>query len=81
MKKNNTETPRPFRIFLSTRKKGSRGNYTFCTWEGNITQPDDKILAECRHLLTTDPAVSYPNQSDIEILHKIGRARAVYQKF
>jgi len=60
------------RIYLSSR---GWGDYSSCEWYGDITRPDDEILAECRKRLQTDYDVDQPNQTDEEILQKIINAR------
>jgi len=63
-------------IYLSSR---GWGDYSSCEWVGDITRPDDEILAECKHNLTTEHDVDQPSQSDDEIMVKIDKARADWE--
>jgi hypothetical protein len=64
------------RIYLSSR---GWGDYSACEWVGDITRPDDEILAECKHLLATGHDVDQCNQPDDEIMSKITKTRTNWQ--
>ena len=51
------------------------GDYSPCTWIGDITRPDEEILAECRDRLLNGHDVDLRDQTDEEILAKISAAR------
>ncbi|MDI9561920.1 MAG: hypothetical protein QM235_12130 [Pseudomonadota bacterium] len=63
-------------IYLSSR---GWGDYSPCEWVGDITRPDDEILAECRKALVEGWDVDNKNQTDDEILKKISTAREKYE--
>lgn len=48
-----------------------------CPWAGDITRPDDEILAECRFRIANADSITDQErlQTDEEILAKIGAAR------
>ena len=71
-----TETTKQVRIYLSSR---GWGDYSSCEWVGDITRPDAEILEECKRALTTENDVDQPNQSDVELLGKIIKARDDWQ--
>ena len=70
------EVAKQVRIYLSSC---GWGDYSSCEWRGDITRPDTEILAECKHILTTEHDVDQPNQPDDEIMSKIAKARADWE--
>lgn len=63
-------------IHLSTR---GWGDFSSLEWRGDITRPDAEILAECRNLLANGHDVDTRDQTDAEILTKIGKAREMWR--
>lgn len=70
------EQAKQVKIYLSSR---GWGDYSPCEWIGDITRPDNEILAECRQHLTTGYDVDRPNQSDEDIIAKITKARSDWE--
>ena len=66
------EQKKMVKIYLSSR---GWGDYSACTWYGDITRPDAEILAECLKRLESEYDVDQPNQTDEEILAKIHATR------
>jgi hypothetical protein len=59
-------------IYLSSR---GWGDYSPCTWTGDITRPDAEILSECRQALASAIDVDRKNLTDTDLLHLIVDAR------
>lgn len=70
------EQAKQVRIYLSSR---GWGDFSSCEWIGDITRPDNEILAECKHLLSTEYDVDQPKQSDEELLGKITKSRVDWE--
>lgn len=65
------------RVYLSSR---GWGDYGSVEWNGDITRPENEILAECYELLKNGHDVDRPNQTPEEILKEIRSEKAKYQK-
>ena len=64
-------------VVITTVTLSSRGwgDYSPCAWSGDISRPDEDILAECRRLLSTERDVDDRDLTDDDILAKIAAAR------
>jgi len=59
-------------VYLSSR---GWGDYSPCEWRGDITRPDNEILAECRHALDSGHDVDKHDQTDEQLLDLISKAK------
>ncbi len=63
-------------IYLSSR---GWGDYSPVEWHGDITRPDEEILAECKKAMSSAYDVDQPDQTDGEIISKITDARKKWE--